>query len=193
MLKHHPDEAAKEDPAADLAPAQAFLNLTCGACGFQCSSSKDLASHMETHTKDRKYHCTVCGLTFTTQLRMESHARRIHNSVRNFNCDACSKSFVNKVHLRNHKVRVHTVWDPKTLVCKHCGKQTGTPTSLAAHLKLHSTSRQMSYCKICNEKLSCPMSLRRHMKLIHLKPLNSAASISEEKCQVDPEADDIFL
>jgi uncharacterized Zn-finger protein len=186
MLKYHPEEADKEKTETDTGTG---ITLTCGRCGYQSKSPNELAAHMKTH--GRQFHCSVCGVTISTQLRLEAHVRKVHGETGRFKCPDCGRCYAEKSYLNSHKRAAHAPEpkDPNDLICRDCGRKARSLKALRVHQQLHSATRKLSYCQICNEKLSCTFALRRHIRLVHLR----AKEVERERAKVVIPPSELFL
>ncbi|ODM89536.1 putative zinc finger protein [Orchesella cincta] len=77
----------------------------CPVCNkLLCKGS--LRNHMNTHTGEKPYSCSVCGAAFVNQAKLKRHSA-IHSEEKNYKCPSCPKSFKTPDSLRTHKVVFH--------------------------------------------------------------------------------------
>ncbi|OXA53944.1 Zinc finger protein 26 [Folsomia candida] len=103
-------------------------------------STKDLKTHMTSHSDERPFPCPHCEKSFKTRSTRGQHVKHIHNA--NFvlktphKCVHCGKEYPRKSYLEGHVRSAHTGERP--FVCTHaqCGKGFVLETMLTEHLKV---------------------------------------------------------
>ena len=85
-LQHDDDIAAhgsrhvSEKPSSSVAREKARKETT-------------VSKHSRTHKGDKRYPCSDCGKSFTTQIYLSLHIRHVHENHKRFYCNKCGKSF----------------------------------------------------------------------------------------------------
>lgn len=92
------------------------------------------ADHMISHTGEKKFQCSECGLMFANPFRLKRHMMT-HTGEKPFECQYCLKKFRTKCRLRDH-TRLHT--GEFIHICKPCDKGYSDVHGLRKHnLKVH--------------------------------------------------------
>ncbi|XP_028327372.1 zinc finger protein 574 [Gouania willdenowi] len=141
--------------------------------GVLCGSA-DSAEAASTSSSDKElFSCRSCPKSFSSQLQLLHHRRKLHSTERSFVCGVCGKSFKKQIHLRNH-IRTHTGERP--FQCSECGKTFSSLANLLRHNLVHSGVRPYR-CDVCHRFFSQSSNLRQH-KLLH----SSSATLTCPDC-----------
>ena len=78
-------------------------------CSYNSKKLYLLLMHLQTHSKECKFHCSVDGCDFsaTTVHKLKFHKSTSHNPERTFHCNQCQKQFKTKASLQTHMDVVH--------------------------------------------------------------------------------------
>ncbi|KAK3866430.1 hypothetical protein Pcinc_028037 [Petrolisthes cinctipes] len=136
---------------------------TCRICGI---SVKNLEIHMNLHTKEKKFECSICGAIYHNKASFHFHVKRVHmgEEVRKHMCDICRKVFLTPSDLRIHMSRVH--YGERNYWCPICNKGYKSKVSLTYHQRLH-TGERPHHCNLCGRAFRVPSYLKRHMEHDH--------------------------
>ncbi|XP_071958127.1 uncharacterized protein [Antedon mediterranea] len=90
-----------------LHPAGCVL---CEVCGFAYTDKSTLAKHMQVHSLDRPFACSLnsCTWRFKTEAMCKAHIRS-HTSRGKFKCQLCGYVFRHKHHLHRHEANMHGI------------------------------------------------------------------------------------
>ncbi|KAI9332065.1 hypothetical protein BDR26DRAFT_778471, partial [Obelidium mucronatum] len=76
------------------------------SCLKICGASGTLKAHLATHTKERRFKCTLCHASYTTNNRLTVHMRG-HTGERPYSCTfpGCDYHAKQKCSLDNHSLK----------------------------------------------------------------------------------------
>ncbi|VEN56198.1 unnamed protein product [Callosobruchus maculatus] len=135
--------------------------LPCNICSKLISTYK-LKDHVNSHTKESPYQCSVCGDKFRFRSSLTRHSFK-HKEKKPHVCHICGKGFIQAPTLADH-IRTHV--GEKSFICNHCGKTFVTKHALSNHLSLHKLQEDDTFnltCKTCNSIFTSKASLRNHL------------------------------
>ena len=138
--------------------------LACPLCEYSTRVKEHLASHMNSHTSDRKYMCGQCGQTFKWSHSLRRH-QRTHQKDYKFTCGHCPKQFSRKDHLAVHE-KLHDADNTEAYPCPECGVKFKNKKTLTGHVKTHSTDKPHK-CDSCDSAFTRKASLTRHVMAAH--------------------------
>ena len=138
--------------------------LCCPLCEYSTRVKEHLASHMNSHTSDRKYMCNQCGQTFKWSHSLRRH-QRTHQKDYKFSCSHCPKTFSRKDHLAVHE-KLHDADNTESYPCPECGVKFKNKKTLTGHVKTHSTDKPHK-CDSCDSAFTRKASLTRHVLAAH--------------------------
>ncbi|RUS90453.1 hypothetical protein EGW08_001794, partial [Elysia chlorotica] len=167
--------------------------FACQFCDARCKSKGDLRTHIQTHTKEKPYHCDICNTDYTresilkkhlkTQLHLravyerdkivEMHRFRGSKDMKAIDKFIPSKTKVklggfscgkcSRVLLTKTEYRKHIKSHSMTHVCNVCQKGCKTALLLKIHLRSHKNENKLS-CKSCSRKFATLQFLKDHLK-----------------------------
>ena len=66
-------------------------------------SNTGLEKHIQSHTKEKSYQCSLCNKAYTTKVNLEIH-QRTHSGERPYPCSQCDKSFTANPCFYGHRI-----------------------------------------------------------------------------------------
>lgn len=133
--------------------------VQCNYCNFSSNHSRNLITHIRSHTKKKSHQCNECKKCFIRPSALVIHSR-VHTGERPYHCDICDKAYKQINALRLHQ-RTHTGERPYT--CNECGKSFITSDHLKVHYRTHTGERPYT-CLKCGMSFKQPNNLNRHME-----------------------------
>jgi KRAB domain-containing zinc finger protein len=127
----------------------------CETCGFACSRSDNLATHMRTHTKEKPYVCETCDKAFSDHSNLYTHMRT-HTKEKEETSPKKAKTGC------GGKADGATDEKPRPHVCETCGKAFSAPSRLVLHMLTH-TGEKPHVCETCGFASSRKGNMARHM------------------------------
>ncbi|XP_062711187.1 zinc finger protein OZF isoform X2 [Aedes albopictus] len=139
------------------------LPYGCNLCSRTFKLPSSLASHIKTHSEERKFVCNECGVGFKKLAHLKMHVNGVHLRKKAYSCEVCNKSFA-RVGDRNVHMRSHT--EEKPHQCSYCGRGFHLAKALRAHTRQHTGERPF-VCIICNAGFTCHKTLTSHTRRQH--------------------------
>ncbi|KAI5320457.1 hypothetical protein L3X38_040165 [Prunus dulcis] len=177
MLTHHKEEMemAKE---ADGEGEREKSN-TCQECGATFKKPAYLKQHMQSHSLERPYICSVddCRSSFRRKDHLNRHLLQHQGKLFKCPIENCNRGFVSQGNMRRHVRELHNEDDPsanvggqKQHVCQDCGKVFKFASKLQkhenSHVKLDSVE---AFCSEpgCMKYFSNEKCLKAHIQSCH--------------------------
>ncbi|BFZ10091.1 hypothetical protein BsWGS_13130 [Bradybaena similaris] len=162
--------------------------FACPYCVARCKSKGDLVRHIQTHTKQKPFHCSVCNTNYVREsilkkhMKTQRHLRALFEQKNlvhmemirkkhvaspfvtaaevglGLSCKLCQKVAFSRLEYRKH-VKSHTL----KFICDICQKGCRSLPLLKMHKKTHSRSTSLT-CKICFRSCSNFHCLKQHSK-----------------------------
>ncbi|PWN19904.1 hypothetical protein BCV69DRAFT_212956 [Microstroma glucosiphilum] len=144
-----------------------------GEQGKTFQQRQKILRHLQTHTGDRPYKCTVCSRRFSEANTLSQHMRT-HTHEKPYLCDypGCNARFAVAGSLTIHKRSRHTNERPFVCTWPGCNRAFAESSNLTKHRRVHSGERPFA-CDKCDRRFSRPDQLSRHAKIHEAKKAQS--------------------
>ncbi|CAH2250113.1 jg6845 [Pararge aegeria aegeria] len=131
----------------------------CEICG---KNTRNLISHLESHSSDRIYSCEVCGKKFKFKSGLIIH-KAAHATTPKKTCEVCGKNFYIMAQYRKH-FAFHA--NERKFGCETCGKRFNSMDILKVHTRSHTDERPFS-CSECGKTFRTSGCVSRHRRIVH--------------------------
>ncbi|XP_052743257.1 uncharacterized protein LOC112050918 isoform X2 [Bicyclus anynana] len=131
----------------------------CEICG---KNTRNLISHLESHSSDRIYSCEVCGKKFKFKSGLIIH-KAAHSTTPKKTCEVCGKNFYIMAQYRKH-FAFHA--NERKFGCETCGKRFNSMDILRVHTRSHTDERPFS-CSECGKTFRTSGCVSRHRRIVH--------------------------
>ncbi|KAJ8712465.1 hypothetical protein PYW07_005307 [Mythimna separata] len=131
----------------------------CEVCG---KHTRNLVSHLDTHSTDKLYSCDVCDKKFKFKSGLIIH-KAVHNPTPRKTCEVCGKTFHIMAQYRRHFV-YHA--NERKYGCETCGKRFNTLDILRVHHRTHTDERPFT-CQECGKSFRTAGCVSRHKRIVH--------------------------
>ena len=106
--------------------------IKCPECNYSTTRRTSIYRHIKSHSKEKKYKCIQCELSFTDQYYLATHKKNVHVGLRNYKCDYCPKAFKIPGALKRH-LDIHL--ENYDAQCELCGMNFVQKGNYKLHLK----------------------------------------------------------
>lgn len=135
-----------------------------GGDGKGFAQRQKVMRHLQTHTGDRPFVCSVCHKSFSEAMTLTQHMR-VHTNERPYACThpGCDKAFALAsaltIHLRTHS-------GDKPFKCPHpgCGSAFAESSNLSKHVRTHGGEKGYG-CGECGKRFARSDQLARHRRI----------------------------
>ncbi|KAL5479912.1 hypothetical protein EMCRGX_G023513 [Ephydatia muelleri] len=186
-----PPPPAKTPAVACNNPATPLDVCPFDGCTWRFATPYKLRRHLMSHTKETPYTCKECDRGFSVRYNLLMHIQTIHSQPFRFKCPVrgCKEGYPTQPKLNSHLKKVHkrdgktmdikpepsdavltnnssnSVDSKRSHQCPECGKECGSPSKLATHIKTHSSDKPHK-CTVqgCDKAFATKDRLTRHME-----------------------------
>ncbi|XP_063696074.1 zinc finger protein 501-like [Culicoides brevitarsis] len=132
--------------------------FVCHICGLSFVNATGLIVHQKRHTDEKKYQCNECPRMYKSRSELKDHLIR-HRGIRDVICPICQATFLVKKDLKLHQRQVH---DPRRdFQCNECDKKYKKKWQLETHLRTH-TNERIFACSYCDKAFFKKFTLKKH-------------------------------
>ena len=143
----------------------------CPQCSRTFCNNTILRRHvLETHEKDSRRTCGLCGAFYLRKDKLEAHMRNAHD-VTTIKCKLCSKSYSSAERLQEHLRTVHGIlpWNKIQVL-----KVSSQPHELNEEMENNEDLK----CKYC-ERAFLPAEMENHLRFSHgVMPITSSEQLT---------------
>lgn len=162
-----PEDALEDDIENEICNRIKVVSTKMRECVLCGTKVKNLKIHLQSHSHERPFACTLCDRTFTQSGHRNLHMRQVHNiepnssneqlPAKEHSCEVCCRNFDSMRDLDDH-MRIHI--SPNG-ACKICTKVVA-PGCITKHLRTHTGNKQYK-CTICPTSFHRKDHLEKHM------------------------------
>ncbi|XP_069361245.1 uncharacterized protein [Maniola hyperantus] len=131
----------------------------CEVCG---KNTRNLVTHMESHSNDKIYSCEICQKKFKFKSGVILH-KAIHATTPKKTCEVCGKNFFIMAQYRKHYA-IHA--NERKHACETCGKRFNSLDILRVHNRSHTDERPFT-CSECGKTFRTSGCVSRHRRIVH--------------------------
>uniref|UniRef100_A0A1I8QBZ4 MADF domain-containing protein n=1 Tax=Stomoxys calcitrans TaxID=35570 RepID=A0A1I8QBZ4_STOCA len=146
-------------------------NYTCPHCGLKKVTRNELNIHINFHTFEKKYACSLCSKVFKSVGCLSTHRHQVHEgkpkpkktaekNAQLYECRHCGRMLSSEQTRKNHEMG-HT--NEKPHVCENCGKRFSTSFNLKKHMIMHAVHKTFA-CDVCDKQFKHRSGLTTHMR-----------------------------
>ncbi|XP_055297906.1 PR domain zinc finger protein 5-like [Sitodiplosis mosellana] len=158
-------------------PFEETRNFICSICNHAARNAYNLRRHMQTHSNDRSFECSICKKRFHP--RYAKDHMKSHTESRKHKCPDCGKKFKRKYALKQHSFQHGGAPEHK---CDICGRAFARTDKLLRHRRRHGIPLNY-HCKICLKGFISQKSYLLH-ESSHMK--SSETAVVEVKPELLP-------
>lgn len=135
-------------------------SIICEICG---KAVANYFQHMNLHTNNKPYKCTLCPKSFRLNSALTTHMRS-HTNEKPYKCHECNNSFRQLAHLNTHS-KIHT--GQKPYKCSYCEKSFSGSGNFLEHVRRMHTNEKPYQCLMCQSNFVNGKEVKRHIKNLH--------------------------
>ena len=156
------------------------MSLSLKKNNSQNSTENDIKTTIKKSPKiKKKFLCTICEKSFSTNGNLKNHINTIHNHILPFKCPylLCKNSYSNQSRLLIH-IRTHSGFKP--YICPICKKSFNEKGNLKTHIGFHSNERPYK-CNYCDKSYKTNGHLKDHIETHHFNLKKFVCNICQSK------------
>lgn len=138
----------------------------CFLCNKSYVRKRYLKRHMACHTDFPRHRCAKCGDRFKVKTELDDHILSHTDGEAPYSCSQCPRKFNHKGNYKRHLI---SHLDPNGLhlpkfPCNICNKRFINNRTLTSHIRIH-TGEKPFKCDVCNKTFSQQANLFNHNKI----------------------------
>lgn len=147
---------------------------------------------IQTRTKERRYPCDQCDLSFIQLDTLKEHKKVVHKEIRpSYVCDICNRQFTQYSSIKRHMI-THT--ETNLYSCDICNKSYPNKESAIEHKITDHDVILLYTCDDCDKTFSRLCNLEMHKMIVHkeIRSNDEFTTVATEHEKVTPSQKGVY-